>query len=192
VLFLLFVVLRRLVNRRSACRLVGIREGGRRMPAIGVDVNRRLRAVFTVGAAVAGVAGALLAQTTQFVGLDVAGFSAFGRTADHAGAGRHRAAVRRPGRRRRLHAGAGHISGLNPAYWQFYIGLLLVLIVLFARGGILGGLERWSTPKPSSRKEQRMTQTSHCAPKALSKRWGAFKRPTATSASRSNRARAMR
>ena len=25
-------------------------------------------------------------------------------------------------------------------YWQFWLGLLLVVVVLFARGGILGGL----------------------------------------------------
>ena len=35
-----------------------------------------------------------------------------------------------------------YISALNPAYWQFWIGLLLVVIVLFARGGILGGLDK--------------------------------------------------
>ena len=44
------------------------------------------------------------------------------------------------------------ISGLNPAYWQFYIGLLLVAIVLFARGGILGGLEKMASR--FKRKEQ--------------------------------------
>jgi branched-chain amino acid transport system permease protein len=33
------------------------------------------------------------------------------------------------------------LSGINPVYWQFWIGLLLVLFVLFARGGILGGIE---------------------------------------------------
>jgi len=33
-----------------------------------------------------------------------------------------------------------YLSGLNPAYWQFWIGLLLIVIVLFARGGLLGGL----------------------------------------------------
>jgi branched-chain amino acid transport system permease protein len=38
------------------------------------------------------------------------------------------------------------IAGLNPAYWQFWIGLLLIVIVLFARGGILGGLERLAGP----------------------------------------------
>jgi branched-chain amino acid transport system permease protein len=35
---------------------------------------RRLRTIFTFAAAVAGVAGALLAQTTQFVGIDTLGF----------------------------------------------------------------------------------------------------------------------
>jgi branched-chain amino acid transport system permease protein len=31
------------------------------------------------------------------------------------------------------------LSGMNPVYWQFWIGLLLVVVVLFARDGILGG-----------------------------------------------------
>ncbi|MES2259994.1 MAG: branched-chain amino acid ABC transporter permease [Pseudomonadota bacterium] len=154
VLFILFVVLRRLVNSPFGMSLIGIREGGRRMPAIGVDVNRRLSAIFTVSAAVAGVAGALLAQTTQFVGLDMLGFP---RSAELlimlvlGGTGRLYGAL----------IGAAvfmlaqdYISGLNPAYWQFYIGLLLVLIVLFARGGVLGGLEKvWQRIKPSAKEQ---------------------------------------
>jgi branched-chain amino acid transport system permease protein len=142
VLFVLFVAIRRLVQSPFGLSLVGIREGGRRMPAIGVDVNRRLRAVFTVGAAVAGVAGALLAQTTQFVGIDALGFP---RSAELmiilvlGGTGRLYGAL----------VGAAifmlaqdRIAALDPAYWQFYLGLMLVLVVLFARGGVLGGLER--------------------------------------------------
>jgi branched-chain amino acid transport system permease protein len=154
VLFLLFVVLRRLVNSPFGLSLRGIREGGRRMPAIGANVDRRLKAVFTIGAAVAGVAGALLAQTTQFVGLDSLGFP---RSAELlimlvlGGTGRLYGAL----------VGAAvfmvaqdYISGLDPAYWQFYIGLLLVLIVLFARGGILGGLEKIAERvKPAAREE---------------------------------------
>src|SRR5450830_1617176 len=61
VLFILFVVLRRLVNSPFGLSLVGIREGGRRMPAIGVNVNQRLTVIFTISAAIAGVSGALLA-----------------------------------------------------------------------------------------------------------------------------------
>ncbi|MDB5758634.1 MAG: livM [Burkholderia sp.] len=146
VLFLLFVLLRRLVNSPFGLSLKGIREGGRRMPAIGADVSRRLSAVFTVGAAVAGVAGALLAQTTQFVGLDSLSFA---RSAELmiilvlGGTGRLYGAL----------VGAiifmvaqDTIAGINPAYWQFWIGLLLIVIVLFARGGILGGLERLAAP----------------------------------------------
>jgi len=34
-----------------------------------------------------------------------------------------------------------YLSDLNPVYWQFWLGLLLVVVVMFARGGILGALE---------------------------------------------------
>lgn len=142
VLFLVFALLRRLVNSPFGLSLVGIREGARRMPAIGADVNTRLVAVYTIGAAVAGIAGGLLAQTTQFVGLDSLSFA---RSAELlimlvlGGTGRLYGAL----------IGAlvfmlaqDTLAGLNPAYWQFWIGLFLVLIVLFGRGGILGGLER--------------------------------------------------
>ena len=142
VLFILFVVLRRMVNSTFGLSLIGIREGGNRMPAIGADVNRRLTVIFTVSAAVAGVAGALLAQTTQFVALDSLGF--------------HRSAelliILVLGGTGRLYGGLigalvfmlaqDYISSINPAYWQFWIGLLLVVIVMFGRGGILGGFEQ--------------------------------------------------
>ncbi|NVD71910.1 branched-chain amino acid ABC transporter permease [Duganella sp. BJB1802] len=152
VLFIVFVVLRRVVKSPFGLSLVGIREGVRRMPALGVNVNRRLVAVFTLAATVAGLAGALLAQTTQFVGLDSLGFP---RSAELlimlvlGGTGRLYGAL----------VGAAvfmlaqdYIAGLNPAYWQFYIGLLLMVIVLFARGGILGGLEKLASR--FKRKEQ--------------------------------------
>jgi branched-chain amino acid transport system permease protein len=142
VLFILFVVMRRLVNSPFGLSLRGIRDGGRRMPAIGANVDRRLIAVFTLGAAVAGIAGALLAQTTQFVGLDVLGFP---RSADLmimlvlGGTGRLYGALIGTAV---FMVAQDKISGLDPAYWQFYLGLLLVLTVLFARGGVLGGVEK--------------------------------------------------
>jgi len=141
VLFLLFVVTRRIVSSPFGLSLRGVRENVRRMPAIGAPVATRLIAIYTVSAAMAGIAGGLLAQTTQFVGLDVFGFP---RSADLmimlvlGGAGR-------------LYGGlvgatvfmvAHHyLSDLNPIYWQFWLGLLLVVVVLFARGGILGAIE---------------------------------------------------
>ncbi len=60
--------------RRTACRCATIRENPVRARAIGVPLQRRLVTVYVVSAAFAGVAGALLTQTTQFVGLDVLSF----------------------------------------------------------------------------------------------------------------------
>jgi len=147
VLVLVFALMKRLARSPFGLELRAIRENARRMPAIGAPVQRRLVAAFTVGAAIAGIAGALLAQTTQFVGLDALGFN---RSAELVimlvlgGAGRLYGAI----------IGAAvfmiaqdYLSGINPVYWQFWLGLLLVAFVFFARGGIMGGLEalaaRW-------------------------------------------------
>jgi len=141
VLFVLFVVARRIVNSPFGLSLRAVRENVRRMPAIGAPVARRLTAIYTISAAMAGIAGGLLAQTTQFVGLDVFGFP---RSADLmimlvlGGTGRLYGGL----------VGAAvfmiahhYLSDLNPVYWQFWLGLLLVVVVMFARGGILGALE---------------------------------------------------
>jgi branched-chain amino acid transport system permease protein len=141
VLVLLFVLMRRLVNSPFGLSLRGLREGGKRMPAIGAPVRRRQVLIFTIAAGVAGIAGGLLAQTTQFVGLEVLGFP---RSAELliilvlGGTGRLYGAL----------IGAvlfmvaqEVLSGLNPVYWQFWIGLLLVVVVLFARGGVLGAAD---------------------------------------------------
>jgi len=139
--FGLFLLLRRLASSPFGLSLRGLREGARRMPALGVNVPARLRAVYTLAAAIAGVAGGLLAQTTQFVGMDVLGFP---RSAELlvmlvlGGTGRLYGAL----------AGAALfmiaqdlLAGINPVYWQFWIGLLLMAMVLFARGGLMGGLD---------------------------------------------------
>lgn len=141
VLFVLFVGLRRLVASPFGLGLRALHCGPRRMPALGASVYKRQISVFTLAAAIAGIAGALLAQTTQFVGLDSLGF--------------HRSAelliMLVLGGAGRLYGGLvgaavflvaqNYLSDLNPVYWQFWLGLLLIVIVMFARGGVLGGLE---------------------------------------------------
>jgi branched-chain amino acid transport system permease protein len=139
-LFVLFFAARRLAHSPFGLSLRGIREGGQRMPAIGSPVRRRQITIFIIAAGMAGVAGALLAQTTQFVSIDSLGFS---RSAELlimlvlGGTGSLYGAL----------VGAtlymlaqNYVSGINPVYWQFWIGALLVLIVLFARNGVLGAL----------------------------------------------------
>lgn len=141
VLFLLFLLCRRLVHSPFGLSLRGIKESGKRMASLGVPVQRRLITVFVIAAALAGAAGALLAQTTQFVGLDSLSFQ---RSAELlimlvlGGTGRLYGAL----------IGAALfllaqdvLSGLDPVYWQFWLGLMLVVVVLYARGGVLGGFD---------------------------------------------------
>ena len=148
ILFVLFLVLRRIVHSPFGLALRGVRENVKRMPAIGTPVSHRLIAAFTLSAAIAGIAGALLAQTTQFVGLDSLSFS---RSAEVlvmlvlGGAGRLYGAI----------VGAAifmvaqdRLSGINPVYWQFWLGVLLIVIVLAGRGGITGVFERLTRRAP--------------------------------------------
>ena len=138
VLFGCFALARRVVASPFGLSLRDIRENARRMPALGAPVRRRLVAVFALSAALAGIAGGLLAQTTQFVGLEVLGFT---RSAELL-------IILVLGGTGRLYGGVvgapifmlaqNYLSGIDPTYWQFWLGLLLVAAVLVGRGGILG------------------------------------------------------
>ena len=73
VLFLLFVLARRLGNRHSACRSRNSGQPSARGRARHFHVAAD-RAIYAVAAAYAGVAGALLAETTQIASLDLFDF----------------------------------------------------------------------------------------------------------------------
>jgi branched-chain amino acid transport system permease protein len=143
VLFVVFLALRMVTRSPFGLALRGIRENAARMEVIGVPVRRRLVAAFTLAAAIAGVAGALLAQTTQFVGIDTLGFQ---RSAEVlimlvlGGTGRLYGAIIGTVL---FMVAQDLLAGINPVYWQFWLGLLLVAFVLFARGGIVG----WMRPR---------------------------------------------
>ena len=133
VTFLLFILARRIVVSPFGLSLRSIRDNPLRARAVGIPVNRRLVAIYTLAAAYAGVAGALLAQTTQFVSLDVL---AFHRSADVM-------LVLVIGGVGYLYGGLigaivfkvlqDVLSAWTPQYWQFWIGLILVVIVLAGR-----------------------------------------------------------
>ncbi len=88
------------------------------------------------------MAGGLLAQTTQFVALDVLSFQ---RSAELL-------VILILGGTGRLYGGIlgavifmvarDQFADINPQYWYFWIGLLLVAVVMFLPNGILGGLAR--------------------------------------------------
>jgi branched-chain amino acid transport system permease protein len=138
VLFLCFLLARRLAHSPFGLSLAGIRENARRMPAIGADIRRHGALVYTLSAAMAGVAGGLLAQTTEFVSAEVFSFQRSAEVlvtltlggAGYLYGGLIGAAV--------LNIARDFLSGMDPRYWFFWLGLMLVALVLFAPGGIRG------------------------------------------------------
>ncbi|HJU17793.1 MAG TPA: branched-chain amino acid ABC transporter permease [Stellaceae bacterium] len=142
VVFVCWWLTRRLVHSPFGRSLTGIRENVLRMNALGAPVMRRQLIVYTISAALAGIAGALLAQTTQFVDLNVLSLDRSGTVLIMlilGGVGRlYGAFVGVP-----LYMIAQNaFSAIDPVYWYFWIGLLMVLVVLFARGGVLGLFDR--------------------------------------------------
>jgi branched-chain amino acid transport system permease protein len=144
VLFLGWLAVRRIVHSAFGRSLTGIRENVARMHAIGAPVRTRRLVVYTISAALAGISGALIAQTTGFVGLDSLGLERSGTVLIMliiGGVGRlYGAFIGVP-----LYMIAqDRFSAIEPVYWYFWIGLLMVGIVIFARGGLLGLAERLS------------------------------------------------
>ena len=139
VLFVLFLLARRIVYSPFGLSLRAIRNNPLRASAIGIPVNRRLIAIYTIAAFYAGVAGALFTQTTALASLDVFSFE---RSADLM-------LVLVLGGTGYLYGGLiGAVvfrmlqevfSSITPQYWQFWIGLVLVVIVLVGRPR----LHRW-------------------------------------------------
>jgi branched-chain amino acid transport system permease protein len=133
VLFVLFLLARRIVNSPFGLSLRAVKGNPLRASAIGISVNKRLVAIYTIAAGYAGIAGALLTQTTAFTSLDV--FS-FDRSADLL-------LVLIIGGIGYLYGGLigavifklmqDYLAALTPQYWPFWIGLLLVIIVLVGR-----------------------------------------------------------
>jgi len=142
VLFFLFVLARRIVRSTFGLSLRSVKDNPMRASAIGIRINARLVAIYTVAAAYAGVAGALLTQTTSFASLDVLSFD---RSADLL-------LVLLIGGPGYLYGGLigaivfklmqDWLANLTPQYWQFWIGLVLVLLVVIGRERMFG----WTVP----------------------------------------------
>ncbi len=142
VLFLTMLVARRIAFSPFGYSLRAIRDNRLRAQAIGLDVNRHLAIVYTIGGAMAAVAGALLAQTTSFASLDVLGFD---RSADVmlmlviGGTGYLYGGVIGAVLFRVMQ---DVLSGLTPQYWQFWLGLILVTIVLIGHERMVAPVDR--------------------------------------------------
>lgn len=147
-LFVLFIIVRIIIASPFGAAIQGIRENRARMLLLGAPVVRHLMIAYALSGLIAGIAGALSAETAQFVGLDSLSIN---RSIDVL--------------LMTVLGGAGHLYGplfgaaayaivhhaaaeWNPYHWMFVIGLLLIVVVRFARGGFVGIFEalraRWA------------------------------------------------
>lgn len=143
VVFVCFLALRAVCRSSFGLALTGARENTRRMVTLGAPVQRDVMLSFGISAAVAGVAGALSTQTAQFVGPEVL---SFGTSADVL-------VMLTLGGAATLYGGLigaavflllrDVLSTLDPLYWYFWIGLMLVLMVALFRKGLLPTVAGW-------------------------------------------------
>ncbi len=137
VLIVLLLIARKLVQSPFGVSLKALRDNRLRAASIGLSVNARIAAVYTVAAALAGAAGALTAQTSGFASLDVLDFH---RSADVllvlviGGTGYLYGGIFGAIAFKLLH---DWIAALTPQYWTFWIGLFLVLLMLVGRERLL-------------------------------------------------------
>jgi branched-chain amino acid transport system permease protein len=133
----------RIINSRFGMVVQGVRSNEQRMQAIGYHANRYRLVCFVISGTICGLAGALLANNTDFV----------------SPAGMY---WTRSGELMVMVVFGGMGSLFGPVigtivfllleellsqfteYWALIMGPLLLLIVLFARGGIMGVLGRFS------------------------------------------------
>ncbi len=139
-LFVLFLLARIVVRSPFGLSLMATRRNALRASALGVPVHRRLIAIYTLAAAYAGAAGALLAQTTAYVSLEVLEFQ---RSADVllaliiGGVGWLYGGI----------AGAiafkilqDVLSTSSPQFWMFWMGIFLVTLALVGRERLSRGV----------------------------------------------------
>ncbi|WP_082547319.1 MULTISPECIES: branched-chain amino acid ABC transporter permease [Rhizobium] len=116
----------------------GIKDSAARMVAIGSPVYWRLVTVYTIGGAIAGVAGALAAQVTQLVSLEVYAFNLSAEALIMlilGGTGRLYGAVIGVVIFMTVH----HVAAaVDPFNWLFIIGALILGVVFFVPSGVLG------------------------------------------------------
>lgn len=133
VLFLLFLLARRIIHSPFGLSLKALKDNRLRAGTIGIASGRRIVAIYTLAAVYAGIAGGLLTQTTAFVSLEVLDFA---RSADAL-------LVLVIGGSGYLYGGPigaiffkimkDTLSALTPAYWLFWMGFALVVLVLVGR-----------------------------------------------------------
>ena len=142
-LIVVMLIARRVVHSPFGYSLKALRDNRLRATSIGLSVNLRLAAAYTLAAAIAGMAGALMAQTSGFASLDGLDFH---RSADLmlmvviGGTGYLYGGIFGAIAFKLLHE---LLSAWTPQYWTFWLGLFLVVLVMVGRDRLIRPWTWW-------------------------------------------------
>ena len=118
-----------------------VRQNPVRARALGVPLNRVRTVAYAISAGLAALAGALLAQLNGFVSPDLAGWTLSGLVLIMAVLG-GLGSISGAALGAVLIQTASHAMSRVTGYWGFFLGLLLIAVVLFAENGIFALLRR--------------------------------------------------
>jgi len=127
----------RLAKARFGLALSAARQNAERVETVGVTPFRLRLVAFVISGAVTGLAGALFADLNRFVSPTMFSWHTSGEIMVFVilgGVGR----LFGPVAGAALYILLEHTLGGLSEFWHVYLGLLLLLVVLFARGGLIG------------------------------------------------------
>lgn len=117
--------------------LNAVRQSPQRIMTVGLDPTRIKLIAFVISGAITGLAGALFADLNRFVSPSMFSWQLSGEIMIFiiiGGVGR----LFGPVAGALVFVGLEHFLGGLSDYWHIYLGLLLLVIVLFGKGGIIG------------------------------------------------------
>ena len=129
----------RLAGSAFGLALSGARQNEERVRTLGMDPYRLRLVAFTISGAITGLAGALFADLNRFVSPTMLSWQTSGEIIVFiilGGVGR----LFGPFVGAALFIILEHVLGGLSDYWHIWLGLLLLGVVLFARGGVIGSL----------------------------------------------------
>lgn len=141
----LFIV-HRLVNSRFGMVVKGAKSNERRMGALGYPTYRYRLTAYVISGAICGYAGALLGNFTEFISPEMMDWTRSGELIFMVVLG-GTATIFGPVYGVLAFLVIEEILSSLTTYWHLYFGALLVVVVLFVRGGIAGLLRTWFAKK---------------------------------------------
>ncbi len=130
-----------IVRSRFGLALEGARQSAQRLVAVGIEPYRVRLTAFVISGAITGLAGALYADLNRFVSPSMLSWQTSGEIMIFVilgGVGR----LFGPVAGAALYILLEHFLGGITEHWQLPLGLLLLFVVLVARGGLIGVVAR--------------------------------------------------